>query len=111
MLLGEIIAVYCENHAEHINTLCGQIAEFLNVRARRTRIAQSVFQRATHWTAGVRFPALGPNQPSVQWVPGAISAEMSGWSVKLINHLHLGPKLRMRGAILPLPHKSSWRGV
>jgi hypothetical protein len=24
-------AVYCENHMEHINTLCGQNAEYLNV--------------------------------------------------------------------------------
>jgi hypothetical protein len=30
MLFREIIAVYCENHMEHINTLCGQNAEFLN---------------------------------------------------------------------------------
>jgi hypothetical protein len=28
MLFEEIIAVYCENHTEHINTLCGQSAEF-----------------------------------------------------------------------------------
>jgi translation initiation factor IF-1 len=26
MLLNEKIAVYCENHMEHINTLCGQNA-------------------------------------------------------------------------------------
>jgi hypothetical protein len=31
MLFREIIAVYCENHTEHINTLCGQNAEFLKV--------------------------------------------------------------------------------
>jgi hypothetical protein len=24
MLFGETVAVYCENHKEHINTLCGQ---------------------------------------------------------------------------------------
>jgi hypothetical protein len=24
MLFGETVAVYCENHTEHINTLCGQ---------------------------------------------------------------------------------------
>jgi hypothetical protein len=24
MLFREIIAVYCENHTEHVNTLCGQ---------------------------------------------------------------------------------------
>jgi hypothetical protein len=28
MLCREIIAVYCENHTEHINTLCEQNAEF-----------------------------------------------------------------------------------
>jgi hypothetical protein len=28
MLFREIIAVYCENRTEHINTLCGQNAEF-----------------------------------------------------------------------------------
>jgi hypothetical protein len=33
MLFREIIAVYCENHTEHINTLCGQNAEFLIVRS------------------------------------------------------------------------------
>jgi hypothetical protein len=28
MLFREIIAVYCENHTEHINTLCGQNAKY-----------------------------------------------------------------------------------
>jgi hypothetical protein len=28
MLFGETVAVYCENHIEHTNTLCGQNAEF-----------------------------------------------------------------------------------
>jgi hypothetical protein len=28
MLFGETVAVYCENHMEHKNTLCGQNAEF-----------------------------------------------------------------------------------
>jgi hypothetical protein len=28
MLFGETVAVYCENHMEHTNTLCGQNAEF-----------------------------------------------------------------------------------
>jgi hypothetical protein len=27
MLFGERVAVYCENHIEHTNTLCGQNAE------------------------------------------------------------------------------------
>jgi hypothetical protein len=28
MLFGETVAVYCENHTEHTDTLCGQKAEF-----------------------------------------------------------------------------------
>jgi hypothetical protein len=27
MLFGETVAVYCENHTEHTDTLCGQKAE------------------------------------------------------------------------------------
>jgi hypothetical protein len=34
-----------------------------------------------------------------------------GQDVKLTNHLHTVPKLRMRGAIQSLPHTSSWRGA
>jgi hypothetical protein len=33
MTFSEIIVVYCENHTEQINTLCGQNAELLNVKA------------------------------------------------------------------------------
>jgi hypothetical protein len=28
MLFGETVAVYCENHTEHTDTLCGQNSEF-----------------------------------------------------------------------------------
>jgi hypothetical protein len=28
MLFRETVAVYCEKHSEHINALCGRIAEF-----------------------------------------------------------------------------------
>jgi hypothetical protein len=31
MMSRETVAVYCENHTEHTNTLCGQNEEFLNV--------------------------------------------------------------------------------
>jgi hypothetical protein len=46
MLFRETVAVYCENHTEHTNTLCGQNAEFLYVRADGTyiyRIKQECF--------------------------------------------------------------------
>jgi hypothetical protein len=38
MLFGETVAVYCENHTEHINTLCGQNAELWCVKAGVTYI-------------------------------------------------------------------------
>jgi hypothetical protein len=41
-------------------------------------------------------PALGPIQPPIQWILGAISREV---------------KLPERAAIPPFPHTSSWRGA
>jgi hypothetical protein len=32
MLFGETVAVYCENHMEHTDTLCEQNAEFWYVK-------------------------------------------------------------------------------
>jgi hypothetical protein len=32
MLFGETVAVYCENHTEHINTLCGAECRVLCVK-------------------------------------------------------------------------------
>ena len=32
MVCGEMMAVCCELHRKHINTLCGQIVEMLNVK-------------------------------------------------------------------------------
>jgi hypothetical protein len=32
MLFEETVAVYCENHTEHLNTVCGQNAETLYIR-------------------------------------------------------------------------------
>jgi hypothetical protein len=56
-------------------------------------------------------PALGRAQPPIQWLPGALPQWWSGWGVKLTTHLHVVPRLRMCGYILPLPHTSSRRGT
>jgi hypothetical protein len=32
MLFGETVAVHCENHTEHTDTLCGQNAEFWYIK-------------------------------------------------------------------------------
>jgi hypothetical protein len=36
MMFGETVAVYCENHTEHTDTLRGQNAEFRYVKASGT---------------------------------------------------------------------------
>jgi hypothetical protein len=50
----------------------------------------------------VSIPAMGPTQVLYSKGTGALSSEgKSGWGVKLITHLHLVPRLRMRGAVPP----------
>jgi hypothetical protein len=49
-------------------------------------------------------PVLGPTLPAVHWVPGSFSPEVN----RLGRQPHLMLRLRMNGAILPLPHISSW---
>jgi hypothetical protein len=56
-------------------------------------------------------PTLGSTQPPIQWVPGLFSWRQSGQGMKLTTHLHLVLRLRMLGAIPPLPHMSAWRGA
>jgi hypothetical protein len=44
-LFKEIIAVYTENHMKHINTLCGQNSELLNVKVGGTHSYHRVKSR------------------------------------------------------------------
>jgi hypothetical protein len=44
MLFKETVAVYCENHKEHINTLCGQNAD-VNMLKQVVHIATTKFYR------------------------------------------------------------------
>jgi hypothetical protein len=37
MLFRETVAVYCENHTEHINTLCGHLSSYLTGNTLRLR--------------------------------------------------------------------------
>jgi hypothetical protein len=56
-------------------------------------------------------PDLGPTQPAIQWLPRARSLGVT-WPGREADHLsHIPPRLRMRGAIPPLPYTSSWRGA
>jgi hypothetical protein len=45
------------------------------------------------------------------WVAGIFLREQNGRGVKLTTHLLLEPRLRMCGAMPPLPHKYAQRGV
>jgi hypothetical protein len=56
-------------------------------------------------------PALGPTQPLIQRVRGAVSQGCSGVGVKLTTHLQLVPRSRKCGSIHPLPHTPSWHSA
>jgi len=65
------------------------------------------------WTTGVRFPAetgSGAYSASYPVDTGALSPNIKRPDVKLITYLHLLPRLRMRGALLPFD-MSSCRGA
>jgi hypothetical protein len=55
-------------------------------------------------------PALGPTQPPIQWVPGALSPGVKWPGREAVHSPHLVSRLRMCGAIPPLPNTPSWRG-
>jgi hypothetical protein len=46
--------------------------------------------------------ALGPTQPPIEWVPGALSLGVKERGREATTHLHLLPRSRMHGAIPPL---------
>jgi hypothetical protein len=48
MLFGETVAVYCENHTEHTDTLCGQNVEFVPHRKQITCETWSLTLREEH---------------------------------------------------------------
>jgi hypothetical protein len=44
------------------------------------------------------------------WAVEPRKEEESGRGVTLTTHLHLVPRMKMREAVIPLPHMSSWGG-
>jgi hypothetical protein len=87
-------------------------------------IAQSLQRRATGWTTRVRFPAvqdfffstasrptLGPTQPPIQLVPGALSLGVKRQGPEADHSPPSSAEVKNYGGIPPLPHMSSWRGA
>jgi hypothetical protein len=62
--------------------------------------------------AATSRPALGPTQPPIQWVPGALSLgkKRPGWEAGHSPPLVVS-MLRMLIVIPPLPHTSLRRGI
>jgi len=77
----------------------------------RPRNLGSIPRRKKKLFSDTKLPEkLWAPKASYSKVLGTISSgEQSSQGVKLTTHLHLVPRLRMRGAIHPLPPMHSWR--
>jgi hypothetical protein len=67
-----------------------------------SRQGQEIFLYAT-----ASKPALGPTQPPIQWVPGALS-EVKRPEREADRSPSSSAEVKNGGAIPPLPHTSSW---
>jgi hypothetical protein len=56
-------------------------------------------------------PTLGPTQPPIQWVPGALSRLVKRQGREADYSPPSSAEVKNVGAIPPLPHTSSWRGA
>jgi hypothetical protein len=56
-------------------------------------------------------PALGPTQPPIQWVPGALSPGVKWYGHEADHSPPSSVKVKNCGAIPPLPHMSSWHSA
>jgi hypothetical protein len=56
-------------------------------------------------------PALGSNQPPVQWVLGALSLGVKRPGHEADSSPPSSAEVKNGGTILPLPHTSSWHGA
>jgi hypothetical protein len=56
-------------------------------------------------------PALGPTQPPIQWVSGAISSEVKQPGREADHSPQSSAEVKNGRAILPLPHKFAWHST
>jgi hypothetical protein len=80
---------------------------------------------ATGWTVGFRFPtgkdtffyyatsrpALGPTKSPIKWVPGDLSLGEKQLGGEIDHSLQFTSEVENGGAVHPLPHTPSLRGV
>jgi hypothetical protein len=56
-------------------------------------------------------PALGPTQPPIKWIPGALFPGVKRPRREADHSLPSSAEVKNGGTIPPLPHTSSWRGA
>jgi hypothetical protein len=56
MVFGETVAVYCENHTEHTDTVCGQTVEFLDAKLGGTYSYRSALSCKNRMYPSKRIP-------------------------------------------------------
>jgi hypothetical protein len=56
-------------------------------------------------------PALGPTQPPIQWISGAISLGIKRPDREAEHSPPISAEDKNGGVILPLPHVASWRSA
>jgi hypothetical protein len=72
MLFREIIAVYCENHTEHTNTLCGLNGQFFDVEVGCTyskHFALMILITAVLCSVGIPYHCTAPGFPKLYDIP------------------------------------------
>jgi hypothetical protein len=68
----------------------------------------SILERGKILFSTASRPALGPTQPPIEWVPGAISPGVKGPGRETDHSPPSSADVKNGGAIPPLPHMFSW---
>jgi hypothetical protein len=136
MRFRETVAVYCENHKQHTNSLCGQNAEFwheyvkasgiyINHWALKGQWVQAAQSRESPLGLATRLRVWQPTKrgsslfsvrdiqslPTSQAVGTGLSSLGGKQPGREADHSYLLPRLSLYGAVPPLPYSLSWCGA
>jgi hypothetical protein len=112
MTTATVSGAACSKISPSVPTVCRSTSPFAS-----SRVAQSAQCLTTDWVDGVRSPitsasrpALGPTQPPIQWVPGALSPGVKrGRGVMLTTHRLPVPRSRKNSSYTSChPNASLW---